>query len=99
MLVVRYQAASEKGSVLASGRVRPTSVLSAQGSRGLSSQLLLLNSSMYLRSSGDKGGVTSSLLHVGGRLFSGRKGEPSIKRWNSDMDDTDTALGKGRGAV
>jgi hypothetical protein len=47
---------------------------------------------MYFRSSGDRGGVTSSLLLADGRPFSGRKGETSIRRWNSDMQDTDTAL-------
>lgn len=37
----------------------------------------------------------SSLLLAAGRPFSGRKGETSIRRWNSDMEDTDTALGGG----
>ena len=60
MLVVRYQEESEKGSMLASGLA---ALLSTQRSGGLLSQRLLLNS----------WGVTSSLVVVAGRPFSGRK--------------------------
>lgn len=56
------------------------------------SQPLLLNSSIYLRSSGDRGGVTSSRPHSPDLLLSGRKGELSIKRWKSLIEQTDFAL-------
>lgn len=56
------------------------------------SQPLLLNSSMYLRSSGERGGVTSSRICSPCLLLSGRKGELSIKRWKSLMEQTDFAL-------
>lgn len=56
------------------------------------SQPLLLNSSMYLRSSGDRGGVTSSWPGSSLRVLTGRNGELSIKRWKSLMEHTDLAL-------
>lgn len=56
------------------------------------SQPLLLNSSMYLRSSGERGGVTSSRPCSPGLPLSGKKGELSIKRWKSLMEQTDFAL-------
>ncbi|KAF3857976.1 hypothetical protein F7725_011177, partial [Dissostichus mawsoni] len=56
------------------------------------SQPLLLNSSMYLRSSGDRGGVTSSWPRSSWRVLSGRNGELSINRWKSLMEHTDLAL-------
>lgn len=37
----------------------------------------------------------SSLLLDKGKFFSGRNGEISIKRWNSDMEETDIALQRG----
>lgn len=37
----------------------------------------------------------SSLLLEEGKFFSGRNGEMSIKRWNSDMEETDMALQRG----
>lgn len=56
------------------------------------SQPLLLNSSMYLRSSGDRGGVTSSWACPSWRVLTGRNGELSIKRWKSLIEHTDFAL-------
>lgn len=61
------------------------------------SQPLLLNSSMYLRSSGERGGVTSSRPCSPGLLLSGKKGELSIKRWKSLMEQTDFALWRQKG--
>lgn len=74
----------------------PTSVLSAQGSRGLSSQLLLLNSSMYLRSSGDKGGVDVLPCCMWGQALLWQEGRAIHQALELRHGRTQTRLGKGR---
>ncbi len=106
-LVVRYQEAgwnaSEVDSALRDSALSAQASITGEGITGPGmgqaarelvgrSQPLLLNSSMYLRSSGERGGVTSSRPCSPGLLLSGRKGELSIKRWKSLMEQTDFAL-------